>query len=154
MSNKLLSAQPPEWEWVGPLLAKMVGAIAIGVPYLHITSYYPLVLKNPLKCFFSNNSFGVPEPPKIITSSNKKMVCIRPPAHGTWTEKGPQQVGVKHYGDLPHIQPRELTWIPKMMVWKTTKEVGTGCRGRDQQAMRWFGKGGAPLNYGHFWYLC
>ena len=26
-----------------------------------------------------------------------------------------------------------------------TKEVGTGFRGRDQQAMRWFGKGKLPL---------
>ena len=28
-----------------------------------------------------------------------------------------QQVGVKHYGDLSHIQTRKLTWIPKMTVW-------------------------------------
>ena len=62
MSKKLLSAQPPEWEWVGPLLAKMVGAIAIGVPYLHITSYNPLVLKNPLKCFFLITLLGCLSP--------------------------------------------------------------------------------------------
>ena len=31
-------------------------------------------------------------------------------------------------------------WVPKWYP-DPTKEVGTGCRGRDQQAMRWFGKG-------------
>ena len=31
-------------------------------------------------------------------------------------------------------------WV-SMSYPDPTKEVGTGCRGRDQQAMRWFGKG-------------
>ena len=42
-------------------------------------------------------------------------------------------------------------WFPKWYP-DPTKEVGTGCRGRDQQAMRWFGKGDSLKKYGHFWY--
>ena len=38
-------------------------------------------------------------------------------------------------------------WFPKWYP-DPTKEVGTGSRGRDQQAMRWFGKGDFNLNMG------
>ena len=51
-------------------------------------------------------------------------------------------------------------WCSTFSVWvfmwypDPTKEVGTGCRGRDQQAMRWFGKKVIPFTNGSFWYLC
>ena len=46
-------------------------------------------------------------------------------------------------------------WCSTFSVWvfmwypDPTKEVGTGCRGRDQQAMRWFGKGNSLYK----WYV-
>ena len=85
MSKQLLSAQPPEWEWVGPLLAKMVGAIGLII-----------VLKNPLTCFFSNNSFGVPEPPPQKKLHQTKTWFALDLLY-TWNMdiKRLQQVGVK-----------------------------------------------------------
>ena len=54
------------------------------------------------------------------------------------------------YSWLEHIMMfNHFIWF-SMWYPDPTKVVGTGCRGRDQQAMRWFGKGGSFSKYGHF----